>query len=73
MSKQSHYKAIIKQDGDWWIGWIQEISGVNCQEATREELIETLKVSLSEMLELNRSQAVSEVGGGSFEEVEIVV
>ena len=73
MSKQSHYKAIIKQDGDWWIGWIQEISGVNCQEATREELTETLKVSLSEMLELNRSQAVSEAGGGSFEEVEIVV
>ena len=73
MSKQSHYKAIIKQDGDWWIGWIQEISGVNCQEATREELIETLRVSLSEMLELNRSQAVSSAGGGSFEEVEIVV
>lgn len=73
MNGQSHYKAIIKQDGDWWIGWIQEISGVNCQEATREELIETLKVSLSEMLELNRSQAVNDAGGGSFEEVEIVV
>ena len=73
MGKQSHYKAIIKQDGDWWIGWIQEISGVNCQEATREELIETLKVSLSEMLGLNRSQAVNNAGGGSFEEVEIVV
>ena len=72
MSGRSHYKAIIKRDGNWWIGWIQEISGVNCQEATREELIETLKVSLSEMLELNRSQAVSDAGG-SFEEVDITV
>jgi hypothetical protein len=26
------YTAVIKQDGDWWIGWIEEISGVNCQE-----------------------------------------
>ena len=33
------YTAIIKQEGDWWIGWIEEIPGVNCQERTREELI----------------------------------
>ena len=72
MGGQSRYKAIIKQDGGWWIGWIQEISGVNCQEATREELMETLKISLSEMLELNRSQSVNDAGG-SFEEVDIVV
>ena len=37
------YTALIKQDGDWWIGWIEEIPGVNCQEATYEELLETLK------------------------------
>ncbi len=22
------YTAIIKQEGDWWIGWIEEIPGV---------------------------------------------
>jgi hypothetical protein len=27
------YAAIIKQSGNWWIGWIEEISGVNCQES----------------------------------------
>ena len=45
------YTAIVKQDGDWWIGWIKEIPGVNCQEATREELMETLKITLQEALE----------------------
>ncbi len=48
------YTAIIKQDGDWWTGWIQEVPGVNCQEATRDELLETLRITLGEMLELNR-------------------
>ncbi len=45
------YTAIVKQDGDWWIGWIEEISGVNCQEKTRDEVIETLKTTLREALE----------------------
>jgi predicted RNase H-like HicB family nuclease len=47
------YTAVIKQDGEWWIGWIKEVPGVNCQEATRDELLETLKVTLQEALELN--------------------
>jgi hypothetical protein len=34
----NEYTAVIKQDGEWWIGWIEELPGVNCQEATREEL-----------------------------------
>ena len=45
--------AVIKQDGNWWIGWIEEIPGVNCQEATYEELRETLKVTLEEFLALS--------------------
>jgi predicted RNase H-like HicB family nuclease len=48
------YRAVIKKDAGWWIGWIEEIPGVNCQEATREELIETLRITLREALELNR-------------------
>ena len=48
------YTAHIRQRGDWWIGWIEEIPGVNCQERTYEELLDTLKVTLSEALELDR-------------------
>jgi predicted RNase H-like HicB family nuclease len=53
----NRYTAIVKQDGDWWIGWILEIPGVNCQERTREELLETLKITLIEALEFNRKEA----------------
>lgn len=62
------YTAITKQDGDWWIGWIEEIPGVNCQERTREELLETLAVTLKEALELNRQEAIRAAGSGFTEE-----
>jgi len=32
----------------WWIGWIEEFPGVNCQERTRQELVESLRVTLQE-------------------------
>jgi predicted RNase H-like HicB family nuclease len=52
------YTAVIKQDGDWWFGWTEEIPGVNCQEATHDELIETLKITLQEALVFNREEAL---------------
>jgi hypothetical protein len=48
--QQSH-TAVIRQSGPWWIGWIEEVPGVNCQEATREELLETLRITLREALD----------------------
>ena len=42
------YTAIVKRRGEWWIGWIQEVPGITCQERTREELMETLAVTLGE-------------------------
>ena len=54
----TEYTAIIKQSGDWWIGWIEEITGVNCQERTREELTESLRLTLKEALEFNRQDAI---------------
>ena len=32
------YTAVVKRCGEWWIGWIEEVPGVNCQERTHEEL-----------------------------------
>ncbi|MCK6557299.1 type II toxin-antitoxin system HicB family antitoxin [Candidatus Binatia bacterium] len=62
------YTAVIKQSGDWWIGWIEEVPGVNCQEATREELVDTLRVTLREALEFNRHEALEAAGEGFDEE-----
>ncbi|MCB2263900.1 MAG: type II toxin-antitoxin system HicB family antitoxin [Candidatus Thiosymbion ectosymbiont of Robbea hypermnestra] len=47
------YTAVIKEEDDWWIGWIEEIPGVNCQEKTYDELKDTLEVTLKEALEFN--------------------
>lgn len=56
---ENSYTAVIKQDDGWWIGWIEEIPGVNCQEKTREELMETLRVTLKEALEMNKNEALT--------------
>lgn len=45
------YRAVIKQTGDWWIGWLVDLHGVNAQERTREKLIESLKVGARDMLD----------------------
>ncbi len=64
------FTAIVKQSGDWWIGWIEEVPGVNCQERSRAELLETLRVTLREALELNREEARN-AAGEEFEEASI--
>ena len=43
------YTAITKQDADWWVGWIEEVPGVNCQERTREDLLSSLRVTLKRL------------------------
>ena len=62
------YTAITKQDGDWWIGWIEEVPGVNCQERSRPELIATLRCTLREMLEFNRQDAIQAAASDFTEE-----
>jgi len=64
------YNAVVRQDGPWWIGWIEEVPGVNSQGATREELIDNLREALGEALELNREDA-RKAAGESYEEVAI--
>lgn len=64
------YSAVIQQHGEWWIGWVEEVPGVNSQGQTREELLENLRDALEEALELNRAQARA-AASGVFEEVSI--
>jgi predicted RNase H-like HicB family nuclease len=70
MSKE--YTAVIKKKENCWIGWIEEVPGVNCQEQSREELIETLKVTLREALELNRQESLA-IAGSDFQEEKIAI
>ena len=68
----SEYTAVLKEDGPWWIGWIEEIPGVNCQEATRDELIETLRLTLKEAIEVNRT-AARLAAGDAYSEAKIAL
>ena len=54
---ETRYTALLKRSGDWWIGWVQEIPGVNAQERTKEELLTSLRVALREAIEFNREDA----------------
>ena len=64
----AEYTAVLKQDGDWWIGWIEEIPGVNCQERTKADLLESLREVLAEAIEFNRQEARNAAGEQFMEE-----
>jgi len=68
----NEYTAVVKNEGDWWIGWVEEVPGVNCQERTREALLESLRITLDEALEFNRQDAKA-AAGHNFEEAMIAV
>jgi predicted RNase H-like HicB family nuclease len=61
------YTALIQRDDKWWIGWIEEVPGVNSQGATRRELIPNLRSALREMLRMNRADARA-AAVGEYEE-----
>lgn len=68
MNINQTYTAIIKQEGGWYVGWIEEIPGVNCQERTKDELMESLREALSEALAFNRQEALSAAGDHYIED-----
>lgn len=66
---KSSYTAIIKKDGPWWIGWIEEVPGVNAQEKTKAALRASLREILREALEFNRADARKAAAGDFSEEL----
>ncbi len=44
------YRAVIKKSGEWWIGWLVDLPGVNAQEKTRGKLIKSLEIGAEDML-----------------------
>ena len=66
----ANYTAVVQQDGEWWIGWVEEVPGVNSQGLTRDELLDNLRDALQEALEMNRAEARA-AAGGVYEEVSL--
>jgi len=64
------YTAVVQQSGEWWIGWVEEVPGVNSQGQTRDELLDNLCDALAEALEMNRAEARA-AATGAYEEVSL--
>lgn len=63
----STYTAICTQRGPWWVGWVEEIPGVNAQEKSQPELLASLRQILTEALEFNRQEARAAAGQNYIE------
>jgi predicted RNase H-like HicB family nuclease len=64
------HTAIITKDGDWWLGWVEEIPGANAQERTKAELLISLKEATKDIIELRRQEVRSEMKN-DYEEVSL--
>lgn len=47
------FTAVYKKSGKWYLGWVEEVPGVNTQGKTLKEVRENLKEALSLVLETN--------------------
>lgn len=69
---KAEFTAIIKKDGDWWIGWIAEIPGADAQQRSKDELILSLREAAKDILEIHRQAAIKEAEK-DFEEIPLVI
>jgi predicted RNase H-like HicB family nuclease len=60
------FTAIYKKSGKWYLGWIEEIPGVNTQGKTLKEAKENLKEALLLILETNRFLNRKELSKSKF-------
>ncbi len=69
---KAEFTAIVKRDGDWWLGWVEEVPGANAQESTKEELLISLKEAVKDILEL-RCEEARKQAEDDFEEIPLKI
>jgi predicted RNase H-like HicB family nuclease len=57
------FGAVFVRDGDWWVGYVEELPGANTQGKTLEEARDNLREAVQLILEVNRSLAREETAG----------
>lgn len=55
--------AVFEQDGDWWIGSVEELPGANTQGRTLDEARDNLKEAARLVIEANRDLARRDTAG----------
>jgi hypothetical protein len=69
---KAEFTAIVKRDGHWWIGWIEEVPGANAQERTKDALLVSLREAARDILSIHRESALLEAEK-DFEEVPLII
>ncbi len=67
------FTAVFEREGEWWIGYVEELPGVNTQGRTLEEVRENLKEAVQLIIEANRQLARREIEGKSVIREELMV
>lgn len=57
------FTAVFERDGEWWIGYVEELPGANAQSESLEECRESLREAVSLVLEANRELTRREFEG----------
>ncbi len=57
------FTAAFERDGDWWIGYVEELPGANTQGRTLDETRENLKEAVELILQANRYLARQDAEG----------
>ncbi|KPL12296.1 hypothetical protein AMJ85_01225 [candidate division BRC1 bacterium SM23_51] len=58
-----NFTAVFEQEGDWWIGYVEELPGANTQGRTLQEARENLREAVQLIIESNRELARREAEG----------
>ena len=67
------FTAVFEQDGEWWLGYVEELPGANTQGRTLEEARENLKEAITLVIEANRELARRETTGKQVIREELLV
>ena len=67
------FTAVFEQDGDWWIGYLEELPGANTQGRTLEEARENLKDAVRLLIAANRDLTRRELQGKTIIREELLV
>ena len=67
------FTGVFEQDGEWWIGYLEELPGANTQGRTLEEARENLKDAVRLLIAANRELTRRELQGKAIIREELVV
>ena len=60
---EGKFTAVFEKDGEWWIGYVEELPGANTQGKTLDEARENLKEAVTLVIEANIELTKQEIEG----------